>query len=143
MSHKAARDQVAAVEKGVCRICGLDARGLYERVKVMAPPERHQELLKAGFKVTSALTERPNEGMFWQADHIVPVAEGGGEADLSNIRTLCTICHQKETKNLHHRLKTAGWGKGTQDLMTSMRLAANASAQAQVADSQGAAIEVG
>jgi hypothetical protein len=33
----------------------------------------------------------PKEGDFWQADHIVPVAEGGGECDLSNYRTLWYI----------------------------------------------------
>ena len=33
------------------------------------------------------------EGDFWQADHIVPVAEGGGECSLANLRTLCTPCH--------------------------------------------------
>ena len=29
----------------------------------------------------------------WQADHIIPVAEGGGLCGLENMRTLCTFCH--------------------------------------------------
>ena len=41
----------------------------------------------------------------WQADHIIPVAEGGGECGLDNIRTLCTGCHQEVTKQLRLRLK--------------------------------------
>jgi len=39
----------------------------------------------------------------WQADHIVPVAEGGGSCDLSNLRTLCTACHRVETAALAKR----------------------------------------
>ena len=46
------------------------------------------------------LISKPKEGLFWQADHIVPVCEGGGECDLSNYRTLCTPCHDKETRKL-------------------------------------------
>jgi len=35
---------------------------------------------------------------YWDADHIVPVAEGGGECMMANIRTLCFPCHQHVTK---------------------------------------------
>jgi 5-methylcytosine-specific restriction endonuclease McrA len=44
-------------------------------------------------------------GDLWQADHHIPVAEGGGECDISNYRTLCTACHIKETRELQKRLK--------------------------------------
>lgn len=40
----------------------------------------------------------------WDADHIVPVAEGGGECDLSNYRTLCHPCHKAVTRELAGRL---------------------------------------
>jgi len=111
-----ARKLVFAQEQGVCRVCGLDAHSLYERVVKMSPPERHQELIRAGFTISPQLLERPTEGMLWQADHIRPVAEGGGEADLSNLRTLCTICHAKETKRLHSRLKHASWAGNSSDI---------------------------
>jgi 5-methylcytosine-specific restriction endonuclease McrA len=39
----------------------------------------------------------------WEADHIVPVVEGGGECDLSNLRTLCLRCHRMATLGLHLR----------------------------------------
>lgn len=32
-----------------------------------------------------------------QADHIVPIADGGDEFDLDNVRTLCVPCHKKVT----------------------------------------------
>jgi 5-methylcytosine-specific restriction endonuclease McrA len=39
----------------------------------------------------------------WDADHIVPVVEGGGECDLANIRTLCLKCHRAATLELRQR----------------------------------------
>jgi 5-methylcytosine-specific restriction endonuclease McrA len=43
-------------------------------------------------------------GSLWQADHIVPVAEGGGECGLDNLRTLCTPCHKAAIAALRKRL---------------------------------------
>ena len=85
----------------------------------MDPPERHQEL-RAGFAVAPALLHHPQEGMFWQANHILPVSEGGGEADLTNLRTLRTLCYQKETRRLQNRLKCAEWGRNAMDIRQSM-----------------------
>ncbi len=39
----------------------------------------------------------------WQADHTLPVAEGGGSCGLDNLRTLCTECHRQETTKLAAR----------------------------------------
>jgi 5-methylcytosine-specific restriction endonuclease McrA len=33
----------------------------------------------------------------WEADHIVPVADGGGECGLENYRLLCRPCHVRVT----------------------------------------------
>lgn len=43
-------------------------------------------------------------GVAWEADHIVPVVEGGGECGLDNIRTLCRPCHVRVTSELRARL---------------------------------------
>jgi 5-methylcytosine-specific restriction protein A len=43
-------------------------------------------------------------GHLWQADHIVPVVEGGGACGLDNYRTLCTACHKAETAALRARM---------------------------------------
>jgi len=43
----------------------------------------------------------------WDADHIVPVAEGGGECDVDNIRTLCLRCHREATMQFRQRLRAA------------------------------------
>jgi len=39
----------------------------------------------------------------WDADHIIPVCEGGGECDLGNYRTLCHPCHKEVTAELAGR----------------------------------------
>ena len=49
------------------------------------------ELREQGWNVWNA---------YWNADHIVPVCEGGGECGLDNLRTLCVKCHKKETAKL-------------------------------------------
>jgi thymidine kinase len=36
------------------------------------------------------------------------VAEGGGECDLSNMRTLCLKCHREATRMLRKRMAAAG-----------------------------------
>jgi hypothetical protein len=43
----------------------------------------------------------------WDADHIRPVAEGGGQCDLDNLRTLCLLCHREATSRLRLRLSHA------------------------------------
>lgn len=39
----------------------------------------------------------------WQADHVVPVCEGGGECGLDGLRTLCRGCHKVVTAALAKR----------------------------------------
>ena len=65
----------------------------------------------------------PKEGDFWQADHIVPVAEGGGESALDNFQTLCVPCHEKKTKQQsedNERRKRQASAEGTADLRAFM-----------------------
>ena len=57
-------------------------------------------------QATDRLLNDPKESDFWQADHELAVAEGGGSTGLDNLRTLCTPCHGAETEKLLARLKT-------------------------------------
>jgi hypothetical protein len=43
---------------------------------------------------------------WWEADHIVPVVEGG-DSSLENIRTLCIPCHREVTRSLRERRRSA------------------------------------
>ena len=72
-------------------------------------PARRQALERSHYPADGKRAERmvaePKEGDFWEADHIRPVAEGGGESDLSNFQTLCVPCHAKKTKEQATRAK--------------------------------------
>lgn len=58
-------------------------------------PAAAQKLLNALNKLISQQARDNIEGVFWQADHIVPVVHGGGTAGLDNFRTLCLHCHRE------------------------------------------------
>jgi len=91
------REQVFVRDRGVCALCGIDTRAAYAELKRSRGGARLRLLERWGLK-------RLNRKTLWDADHIVPVVEGGGECDLENIRTLCLVCHRTETLNLRRRL---------------------------------------
>ncbi|MCU1339326.1 MAG: endonuclease [Bryobacterales bacterium] len=91
------RDQVFARDHGICAICRVDCRAAYLDLKRARGVHRLKLLERWGLK-------RLNRRTLWDADHIVPVAEGGGECDLENIRSLCVICHRRQTSELRARL---------------------------------------
>jgi hypothetical protein len=43
------------------------------------------------------------KGGEWEADHIIPIVEGGHPTHRDNIRTLCKGCHKRATKDLARR----------------------------------------
>lgn len=58
-------------------------------------------LLRYGWTPAQAKLNRT----LWEADHAVPVAEGGGGCGLENYRTLCVPCHTKASAELMRRLR--------------------------------------
>jgi 5-methylcytosine-specific restriction protein A len=119
-----ARSLVYARDKGICAICGCNAD--LELVKWLETAKESQRFIQAILRHTPRGTLWPEIDMErkrlwkrwkpagawnqfaktgWQADHIVPVVEGGGQCDLSNLRTLCIPCHKQETKALAARQK--------------------------------------
>jgi len=73
-------------DKGVCALCGVDV------------------FANAFHRNGSARTRLARgSGDLWQADHILPVIEGGGLCGLDGYRTLCTACHKSETAQLAAR----------------------------------------
>ena len=91
------RDCVLARDHGICAVCGVDTVAEWKRLRRTHPNRRPSALAAWGLK---RLTRRS----LWDADHIVPVAEGGGECDLSNLRTLCLKCHRTATAELRRRM---------------------------------------
>jgi 5-methylcytosine-specific restriction endonuclease McrA len=90
------RDQVLNRDRGVCKSCRIDtlvAQGILKRSRGVT----RQRLLN--YWDLASFTGRS----LWEADHITPVVEGGGECDLSNLRTLCLRCHRMATLGLRLR----------------------------------------
>lgn len=107
------RRQVFQRDHGVCRLCGFDARkfdriwaGLFSWELSTNPHiQRWKARIMNLYPWAPLNLYNPYHRSLWDADHIVPVIEGGGECGLENYRTLCIPCHQRVTKELHGRLK--------------------------------------
>jgi 5-methylcytosine-specific restriction enzyme A len=90
------RERVLERDKAVCAGCGLDCQAAWhhlKRLKGAARLKAHREW---------GLNSRSRKSL-WDADHITPVIEGGGECDLANLRTLCLKCHRQATAELRKR----------------------------------------
>lgn len=93
------RDQVFARDRGICALCDADTLAIFNALKRARGPNRLAGLSLYGMK---SITSRRS---LWDADHIRPVAEGGGQCDLDNLRTLCLPCHREATAQLRMRLR--------------------------------------
>jgi hypothetical protein len=91
------REQVLERDRGICALCGIDTLAAVLQLKRSRHARKRELLAHWGLTSFSRKT-------LWDADHILPVAEGGGECDLDNIRTLCLICHRHQTRELRKRL---------------------------------------
>jgi len=94
------REKVFERDRGVCAQCAVDCEAAYRHIRRQRGTARARAWREWGIKPMSRKT-------LWDADHIMPVAEGGGECDLSNIRTLCLKCHRAATAELRVRLRSA------------------------------------
>jgi len=106
--------QLRKKHKEVCAICQLDTtaekRKFYDEWYKAKTREEKQKIEDKWEKAGWA----PVHGKWYQVDHIISVAEGGGPQDyplgadyMMNLRILCSPCHKKETRELHKRLKGA------------------------------------
>jgi 5-methylcytosine-specific restriction endonuclease McrA len=103
------REQVFERDRGICAICGADCQAGWNELKRSRGKRRLELLARWGLT-------RLHRRSLWDADHIVPVSEGGGECDLDNLRTLCLLCHRELTRQLRLRrgkVGEAGLGAGS------------------------------
>lgn len=90
---------------GVCAECKLDTYKIevelirLRQTSYSAYTARRAEVTAAGFD--------SHRHTFWDAEHKVAVAEGGGECGLEGIITLCLPCHKKSTAALRVRMVEA------------------------------------
>jgi hypothetical protein len=100
----AIRSAMFALEAGVCQKCNTNAHAFYGQIMALEPAarlNRYQSAkwrMPASNKAYQAMLNDPKEGDFWQVDHKVAVAEGGGNCGLENLRTLCVPCGDKDNK---------------------------------------------
>jgi 5-methylcytosine-specific restriction enzyme A len=94
------REHILRRDRGVCAHCGVNTLAELLRLK-RARGDRRSALMQHW-----GLRTRMRKSL-WDADHILPVSEGGGECDLDNIRTLCLRCHRRVTAQLRERVRRA------------------------------------
>lgn len=85
------RQAVKKRDKGICAVCRFDCKLKGEQA------QRYRGI----HHIPAHRTK------LWDVDHIIPVAEGGGDAGLENLRTLCIPCHRSVTAELMQRLREA------------------------------------
>jgi 5-methylcytosine-specific restriction endonuclease McrA len=106
------REQVFARDRGRCAACSIDTVAAFAALKRARGAAREAGLRLYGMQRISSRRS------LWDADHIVPVAEGGGQCDLDNIRTLCLLCHRAATAELRARLRGSSPSGGSHRRLT-------------------------
>lgn len=89
-------------DDGICSECGLDAVALYYELRLLDRLALREGkgpgvYLKALEQRKIPLLRMANENGLWDADHVVGVADGGGECSLDGFQTLCLWCHRKRS----------------------------------------------
>lgn len=112
-------------DQGICQLCRLDCLALLAELKTLRLEARKERWGYAGTvqfegalgsdqhldRFTARLTAlsvplhlRGLDRRLWEADHTVPVVEGGGDCGPENLRTLCWACHRAVTAELKKRM---------------------------------------
>lgn len=81
-------------DRGICAECGRDTEALKAQMLELKGRARLQ------FARNKGVPRHRMSGSWWDADHIIPVCEGGGESDIGNLQTLCLLCHADKTRRL-------------------------------------------
>lgn len=91
------RSQLFLRDKGVCKECSLDTLKLRRQMFDLTEEKREELGRQFGFPAYQS-----RNLMLWEADHVVPVSQGGGLVGLNGFQSLCVVCHQR--KSIRERL---------------------------------------
>jgi 5-methylcytosine-specific restriction protein A len=97
------RDCVFKRDKGICKICNIDTKNIAKEALELQIDKRKNYLKEHNISLKRKIWKRKHGGGLWDADHILPVKEGGGLCGLENIRTLCIKCHKQVTKDSYKK----------------------------------------
>lgn len=101
-SSATARRLVFKRDKGICAICGLDAERL--RALLLELWRLRRDHWQCAWAILFGFSPKSYRRQhLWEADHILPVSEGGGACGLDNYRTLCIWCHRTVTLRMQRR----------------------------------------
>jgi 5-methylcytosine-specific restriction endonuclease McrA len=81
----------------------LDTKNIAKTALSLKGKSREEYLKENRISLKRKIWKRKHGGGLWDADHIIPVKEGGGMCGLENIRTLCIKCHKEVTKSLYDK----------------------------------------
>ncbi len=110
VSPSYARAAVFARDQGVCTHCRTDCGRLDRIMRHLCAsggeddPESGQAIALE-FIAELGFGRRRRVISLWQADHRLPIAEGGRDCGLGNYRTLCLACHAIQTRAMHRRMR--------------------------------------
>ena len=112
-------------DQGICQLCRVDCLLLLAELRALRhqdrkerwgqhtisgeqslPSDQHLDG-KLAAKVELVGLPKHLQGLdrrLWEADHTVPVVEGGGDCGPENLRTLCWACHRACTAELKKRM---------------------------------------
>ncbi len=101
------RFKVFERDKGICAACGLDTEKKREVHRIATHTLwrwANEHNIYEWINVKRSLERQwcIRRGDIWDADHIIPVSEGGGN-ELENLRTLCIRCHKLDTAQVAAR----------------------------------------
>lgn len=96
-NHKYMKTEVYKRDKGICVICKVDTKVIAKNALKLNLIERELYLENNNIPNSRKVWKRKFGGGLWDADHIIPVKNGGGCCGLDNLRTLCIPCHKNIT----------------------------------------------
>jgi 5-methylcytosine-specific restriction endonuclease McrA len=92
-SRQKMRARVLRRDGGICCRCGRDCKPIDGLIVALRDRGDREGL--AAFLAMIGLSRWSYTS--WQADHIIPLADGGANT-LTNLQTLCEWCHDEKTK---------------------------------------------
>lgn len=89
-----ARACVFERDRGVCAGCGIDCPGVEARFH--RQPGEDFDVWRERLRAEFVPVWGKWGGSVWEADHVVPLHRGG-TGGLSNLQTLCVLCHREKS----------------------------------------------
>jgi 5-methylcytosine-specific restriction protein A len=93
------RDCLYKRDNGICSICNIDTKEIAKKALSLHGDDKVKYLTEMKIGIKRKIWKRKHGGGLWDADHIVPVKDGGGQCGMDNLRTLCIKCHKNVTKD--------------------------------------------